>query len=202
MNIRFTDWIWHIKGSLAIPLGQSSDDAFGRLDPLFRQAGTSHERTRDTLTFRKKDQAAQDRMSIFDGGVLRVEEGSAGPVLHYRLASRALLFCFLAPLMFLGFAGLTVAAGKFEKPPTEQEAKKKDDKKDKVLPQNPIDKFLGAPAPEKPKKDKKKDEEADKMLKPTSAYVLAALFAALYVFGRILEGRLVKSLFKKTLMGS
>jgi hypothetical protein len=78
VNIRFTDWIWHIKGSLALPLGQSSDDAFGRLDPLFRQTGTSHERNSDTLTFRKKDQAAQDKMSIFDAGVLQIEEGSAG----------------------------------------------------------------------------------------------------------------------------
>ena len=199
MNIRFTDWIWHIKGSLALPLGQSSDDAFGRLAPLFRQTGTSHERKSDTLTFRKKDQAAQDKMSIFDGGVLQIEEGSAGPVLRYRLASRALLFCFLAPLLFLSFAGLTVVVGKFEKPSTE-ESKKKDDKKDKVLPQNPIDKFLGAPAPEKPKKDKKKED--DKKPKPTSAFVFAAIFAVLYVVGRILEGRLIKSLFKKRLMGS
>jgi len=199
VNIRFTDWIWHIKGSLALPLGQSSDDAFGRLAPLFRQTGTSHERKSDTLTFRKKDQAAQDKMSIFDGGVLQIEEGSAGPVLRYRLASRALLFCFLAPLLFLSFAGLTVVVGKFEKPSTE-ESKKKDDKKDKVLPQNPIDKFLGAPAPEKPKKDKKKED--DKKPKPTSAFVFAAIFAVLYVVGRILEGRLIKSLFKKRLMGS
>lgn len=202
MNIRFTDWIWHIKGSLALPLGQSSDDAFGRLDPLFRQTGTSHERNSDTLTFRKKDQAAQDKMSIFDAGVLQIEEGSAGPVLRYRLASRILLFCFLAPLLFLSFAGLTIAVGKFEKPSTEASKKKddkKDNKKDKVLPQNPIDKFLGAPAPEKPKKDKKKED--DKKPKPTSAFVFAGMFAVLYIVGRILEGKLVKSLFKKRLMG-
>lgn len=200
MNIRFTDWIWHIEGSLALPLGQSSDDAFSRLDPLFRQRGTSHERKSDTLTFRKKDQAAQDKMAVFDNGVLQIEEGPAGPVLHYRLASRILLFCFLAPLMFLAFAGLTIAAGKLEKPSTDQASKKKDDKKDKVLPQNAIDKFLGAPAPEKPKKDKKKD--GDKKPKPTSAYVFAAIFAVLYVVGRILEAKLVKSLFQKKLMGA
>lgn len=198
MNIRFTDWIWHIKGSLALPLGQSSDEAFSRLDPLLRQTGTTHERNSNALTFRKKDQAAQDKMSIFDGGVLKIEEGSAGPVLHYRLASRTLLFCFLMPLLFLSFAGLTVAIGKLEKPSTEKS--KKDDKKDKVLPQNAIDKFLGAPAPEKPKKDKKTDD--DKKPKPTTAYVFAAIFAALYVVGRILEDRLVKSLFKKKLAGS
>ena len=75
MNSRFTDWIWHIKGSLALPLGLSSNDAFGRLTPLFRQTGTSHERNSDTLTFRKKDPAAQDKMSIFDGGVMQIAEG-------------------------------------------------------------------------------------------------------------------------------
>ncbi|MDB5687087.1 MAG: hypothetical protein JWR77_1676 [Rhizorhabdus sp.] len=200
MNTRFTDWIWHIKGSLALPLGQSSDDAFNRLDPLFQQTGTSHDRKSDTLTFRKKDQAAQDKMSIFDGGILRVERGAEGSVLHYRLASRTLLFCFLAPFLFLSFAGLTILAGKLEKPPAKEASKKKDDKKDKVLPQNAIDKFLGAPAPEKPKKDKKKED--DKKPKPTSAYVFAGIFAVLYLVGRLLEGRLIKSVFRKKLMGS
>lgn len=199
VNARLIDWIWHIKGSLPLAPGQSSDDAFGRLDPLFGQAGTSHQRTDDTLTFRKKDQAAQDKMAIFDGGVLRIERGPAGPVLHYRLASRALLACFLAPLLFLAFAGLTVVLAQLDKPSTE-EAAKKDEKKDKVLPQNPIDKFLGAPAPEKPKKDdKSKDDDKPK---PTAAYVFAAIFAALYVVGRILEDKLVKRLFKKSLTGA
>ncbi len=68
MNLRFIDWIWHVRGSLALAPGQSGDDAFDRLDPLFRQVGTSHERTDDTLVFRKKDQAAQDKMSVFECG--------------------------------------------------------------------------------------------------------------------------------------
>jgi hypothetical protein len=195
---RFIEWIWHIRGSLAIAPGQSSDEAFARLDPLFRQTGTSHERTNDTLTFRKQDQAAQDKMSVFDGGVLTVEKGPAGSVLHYHLTSRALLFCFLAPLLFLAFAQLTVALGKLEKASTEAAGKsaKKPEKKHAELRQNPIDKALGAPAPEKPKKDK------DKKPSPTAAYVFAALFALLYVVGRILEHRLVKALFEKSLLGS
>lgn len=202
MNSRFIDWIWHIRGSLALGPEQSSDEAFGRLDPLFRQTGTSHDRMNDTLTFRKKDQAAQDKMSIFDGGVLQIEKGVAGPVLHYHLTSRALLFCFLAPLLFLGFAQATIAIGKLEKPATEAAGKKKPEKKDAELPQNPIDKALGAPAPEKPRKDGAgKSEEDDKKPSPTSAYVFAAIFAALYVVGRILEDRLVKVLFKKSLLG-
>jgi hypothetical protein len=200
VNLRFIDWIWHVKGSLALAPGQSSDEAFDRLDPLFRQAGTSHERTEDTLTFRKKDQAAQDKMSVFDGGVLRIENGVAGAVLRYRLTSRALLACFLAPLLFLGFAQLTIVAGKFQKPSTEAADKKKD-KKDVELPQNWIDKALGAPAPEKPKKDGK-DKDKDKKPSPTPAYVFAAIFATLYVVGRILEDRLIRTLFKKRLLGS
>ena len=63
---------------------------------------------------------------------------------------------------------------------------------------NPIDKALGAPAPEKP--DKKKKDDDDKP-SPTPAYVFAAIFAVLYVVGRILEDRLVKSLFRKRLAG-
>ena len=91
MNLRFIDWIWHVRGSLTLAPEQSSDDAFNRLDSLFRQTGTSHERTNDTLIFRKKDQAAQDKMSVFDGGVLQIEKGVAGSVLRYHLISRALL---------------------------------------------------------------------------------------------------------------
>ncbi|MBT2134171.1 hypothetical protein KK137_07485 [Croceibacterium sp. LX-88] len=212
MNLRFTDWIWHVKGSLALAPGQSSDEAFDRLDPLFREPGTSHKRTGDTLTFRKKDQAAQDKMSIFTDGILQIERGVSGLVLRYHLTSRALLLCFLAPLLFLGFAQLTVAIGILDKPTAEELAKEKkkeeeEEKKIAARPLNPIDKFLGAPAPDKPKKDKGKDkkkkgEEEDHGPSPMPAYVFAGIFAALYIGGRILEDRLVKSLFRKRLLDS
>jgi hypothetical protein len=210
VNLRFIDWIWHVRGSLALVPGQSSDDAFDRLDPLFRQPGTSHERTNDTLTFHKKNQAAQDKMSIFDGGVLQIETGATSPVLRYRLTSRALLFCFLAPLLFLGFAQLTIALGKLEKPSTEAATKSGKDSdaskksaKDAVVPLNPIDKALGAPEPEKPGKDAAdKPAGRDKKPSPTPAYVFAAIFATLYVIGRILENRMIKVLFRKRLLGS
>jgi hypothetical protein len=130
----------------------------------------------------------------------------AGAVLRYQLTSRALLFCFLAPLLFLGFAQLTIVVGKLEKPSAEAAKKaKKPDKKDVVVPLNPVDKALGAPEPEKPKKDgkdKDKDKDKDEKNSPTAAYVFAAIFATLYVVGRILEDRLVKALFKKRLLGS
>jgi len=200
VNLRFIDWIWHIRGSLALAPGQSGNQAFDRLDSLFRQTGTSHERTSDTLTFRKKDQAAQDKMSVFDGGILRIERGAAGAVLRYHLTSRALLFCFLAPLLFLGIAQFTIVVVKHQKPSTDAAKSKK---KDAQMPMNPIDKALGAPAPEKPKKDgADKAEGKDKKPSPTPAYVFAAIFACLYVVGRILEDRLIKAQFKKRLLGT
>lgn len=201
MNRRFIEWIWHVRGSVPLAPRQSADEAFDRLEPLFRQAGTNHERADDMLIFTKKDQAAQDKMSVFDAGVLHVEQGAAGSVLRYCLTSRALLFCFLAPLLFLGLAQLTIVASRYQKPPAESAEKAKKDK-DVELPMNPVDKALGAPAPEKPKKDKKgeKGEDDKDKLSPTPAYVFAGIFAALYVVGRILEARLVKGLFRKQLL--
>jgi len=200
VNLRFIDWIWHVRGSLTLAPGQSGDEAFDRLDPLFHQFGTSHERSDDTLLFRKKDQAAQDSMSIFDRGVLQIEKGVAGSVLRYHLTSRALLFCFLMPLLFLGIAQFTIVLSSFQKTHTEA-VKKPAPKKQNVVPLNPIDKALGAPAPEKPKKgDADKANGRDKKPSPTPAYVFAAIFATLYGVGRILEDRLVKKLFRKRLL--
>jgi len=202
--LRFIDWIWHVRGSLALAPGQSGDDVFDRLAPLFSQPGTSHERTNDRLTFRKKDQAAQDKMSIFDGGVLRIDKGAAGSVLRYHLISRALLFCFLAPLLFLGIAQLTIALGAHQKSSTDAtSAVKKAVAKIVDVPMNPIDKALGAPAPEKPGKDgADKPGGRDKKPTPTPAYVFAGIFATLYIVGRILEDWLIKRLFRRRLLGS
>lgn len=200
MNARFIDWIWNVRGSVMLGPGQSGEDAFGRLDPLFHEYGTTHVRTSDTLTFSKKDQPAQDRMSIFDRGALHVEHGPGGSVLRYRLFSRALLFCFLAPFLFLAFGQLSIAVGKLESASTAAAKKEDADKKDKVLPLNSIDKALGAPAPEAPKKDgADKDKDKGKQLSPTAAYVFAALFALLYVVGRVLEDKLVGRLIRKHL---
>jgi hypothetical protein len=205
--MRSIDWIWHIRGKVELAPGQSSDDAFDRLDPLFRERGTSHERTGDTLTFRKKDQAAQDKMSIFHDGVLWIEKNAAGAMLSYNLTSRTLLFCFLAPLLFLAAAQLTIALPKLQAPPkvpTAAEKAVEEAKKAKAaaVPMNPIDKFLGAPAPDKPKKDDpEKGGRRGKKPSPTPAYVFAGIFATLYLVGRILEARLVKRLFRKKLLG-
>jgi hypothetical protein len=162
-------------------------------------------------------------MAVFGSGELTVDQDASGSVLRYHLVSRALLFCFLAPLLFLAIAQLTVflvdlskapaapaktanAAGKTAAPkaadPKKADAKKADAKKAEI-PMNPIDKFLGAPEPKKPDKKKADDgEDKDKKPKPTAAYVFAGIFAALYVIGRILEDWLIKSLFRKRLHGA
>ena len=206
MNLRFIDWIWHVRGSLALAPGQSRDDAFDRLDPVFRQTGTSRDRADDMLVFRKKDQSAQDNMAVFDHGVLRIDEGVGGAVLRYHLISRALLFCFLAPLLFLAMAQLTIVVGAHQRAKAEaaEKAGKAPKKPKKVdLPMNPIDKALGAPTPKTAaQKEKEKNEEKDKGPSPTAAYVFAGIFATLYVIGRILEDRLVRSLFRKRLLGA
>lgn len=217
VNLRYIDWIWHVRGSLPLPEGLSRAEAFERLAPLFGQTGTSHEREGDTLAFRKRDAAAQDKMAVFDSGTLAIAEGGEGPVLRWHMISRALLACFLAPLLFLAFAQFSIALNKLEKPtPAEVAAEKKKEaeaeKKKGERQLHAIDKFLGAPAPEKPKTEaEKKKEEAEKAKKgekeedegkhsPTPAYVFAGLFAALYVAGRVLEDRLIKRLFRKRLL--
>jgi hypothetical protein len=206
VNLRLIDWIWHVRGSLPLPPGQSSAEVFARLDPLFRERGTTHEHKGDSLSFRKKDQPAQDKMSVFDSGVLRVEKGAAGPVLRYHLVSRALLFCFVLPPLFLGIGQLTIVVGNLQKPPVEAasgkgpHAAQKPVPKIADVPMNPIDKMLGAPAPDK----KKGDKPGGRNKKPsaTSAYVFAGMFAALYLIGRVLEDWLVRRLFRKRLLGA
>lgn len=208
VNLRFIDWIWHVRGSLALAPGQTGDEAFDRIAPVFAQAGTGHERAGDTLVFHKKDPAAQDKMAVFNSGTLWVEQGAAGPVLRYHLISRFLLFCFLAPLLFLAFAQLTLTVAKFQKPEAanasakSDKAKKAGSKADAKKPDvqlNPIDKFLGAPAPDNKKKDGEKGGKRDKKPSATPAYVFASFFAILYIIGRVLEDRLVRRLFKRRL---
>jgi hypothetical protein len=190
VKLRLIDWIWHVRDSLALTPGQSSEDAFDRLAPLFRQTGTSYQRTNDTLTFSKKNQAAQDKMSVFDGGALQIDKSLGGPVLRYDLTSRAVLVCFRASPLFLGIAQLTVVISNFEKPTPHEEKKQAD------MPMNPIDKALGAPEPDNSKKE---DADKDKKLSPKAAYIFSGIFAILYVVGRVLEDRLIKARFRKSL---
>lgn len=202
MQPSFLARIWIIEGRLPLPEGQTAQETFDRLRPMLRTSGTAHHQDGDTVQFRKTDPEAQDPLSVFDHGTLRVEPAgdAGGRVLHYRMVSRILLLCFLAPLLFLGFSQLTVFVGRMNAPTAEDIAKAEKEQKAKekkmVTPvQNPVDKFLGAPAPEKPGKDKPKPKAGQpdsKKYSPTPAYVFACFFAILYVFGRWLEARLVR----------
>jgi hypothetical protein len=208
----YVERIWHVRGRVELPPGQSAETAFARLDPLFQQTGTRHERNGDTLTFAKKDPASQDRMASWDSGVLRIAASEGGLVLRYHLVSRMMLFCFLMPLVFLGFAQLAISFGKAEPPEDKaaatakpgDKAKKPEKKDDPELKLNPVDEFLGAPAPEtkaerEKKKKEKKNEPPEKKPSPTPAYVFAGIFAALYLVGRFLEPWLVNRLFRRRL---
>ena len=207
--LRFVQWIWHIRGEVPLPADLAPDEAFARLDPLFTHAGTTHARMGDVVMVTKRDQLAQDPLSIVDSGTLRIEPGTQGAALRYHLVSRALLYCFLAPLLFLAISQLTVFLGTLDKPTPEEIAKEKAKKEKKgEIKLNPVDKFLGAPAPEKPKdekkdaKDKKKDDGGENEgFSPTTAYVFAGIFAALYLLGRLLEPWLIRRLFQRSLAG-
>ncbi len=203
--LRLFHWIWHIRGDVPLPAALAPDDAFHRLAPLFAHSGTTHARMGDLIVVTKHDQLAQDPLSIVDSGTLQIDRDENGAVLRYHLVSRALLYCFLAPLLFLAVAQLTVFLGSLEKPGSEEQAQKDKGKQDHKgeIRLNPVDKFLGAPAPEKPKDDKKNKEkggdEEKKGFSPTTAYVFAGIFIALWVLGRLLEPWLIRRLFQRTL---
>ncbi|MEP1142149.1 MAG: hypothetical protein ABJH52_00385 [Henriciella sp.] len=217
MSWRLINWIWHIRGSLSLGPGLSSDEAFERLDPMFQQDGTTHKRADETLVFHKKDQAAQDKMSIFDGGVLSVEDGDPHPVLRYDLKSRALLACFIAPLIFLAFAQFSIilsgfdngcAGGDRTSEQCAEETEEEEDVEDEVQKElHPIDKFLGAPPPkgsdeedEAEDEEEEGEEEEEKMKhSPTRAYIFAGIFSVIYIVGRFLESWLIKRRFRKRL---
>lgn len=172
MNFGFLKRIWHIRGQLPLPDGQSAEEALIRLSPLFEKAGTSYEVSGPELHFTKTEQAAQDKMSIYDGGTLLIDETATPAILTYRLKSRALLACFIAPLIFLAFAQFAVAVSALhtsadasdratERGADADEDKAEEDEEKKVRKLNPIDKFLGAPAPKQPDDDKACDVEAE-----------------------------------------
>ena len=201
----YIDRIWRAEGEVSLPEGLAPDEAFARLDPLFQTSGTSYTVTGETLSYAKHNPAAQDRLATFTRGTLTI----AGGMLRFNVTSRALLLCFLAPLLFLFFAQAMVTINGWEKAAeaaqgekAEGEDKAKD--KEKPLPKlNPIDEWLGAPAPEDPAKKKEKaKEKADKgKFDPTASYVLAGLFFVTFLVGRVLEPWLLKRTLRAALAG-
>ena len=195
LSLLLIDNIWRVRGAVPIDPAMSAAEAFARIDPLLSTPGTSLSEEGGVLTYTKRNPQAQDKLSTFTRGRMWIEQAGAGAVLRFDLFSHALLLCFLTPLLFLGFAQMAIAINEWEASGAEasEKAEKKDEKKPPVAKKlNPVDEFLGAPAPEDPSK-KKKDEKKDKgRHSPDEGYVLAGIFAAIYLVGRWLEPFLVR----------
>lgn len=193
LRLPLIDNIWRVRGEVPLDPAMSASEAFARIDPLLRTPGTDMTEEGGVLTYTKHNPAAQDKLATFTRGRMWVEQAGAGAVLRFDLFSHALLLCFLAPLLFLGFAQMANAINAWEASGAEAGAKaeKKDDKPKEAKKLHPIDQFLGAPAPEDP--NKKKDEKKDKgRHSPTEGYVIAGIFAAIYLAGRWLEPFLLR----------
>jgi len=204
-KVPYLDRIWRSRDSIPLPDGVPPDAAFERLAPLFATRGTSCEVAGDTLTYSKENPAAQDKLATFTSGTLRLERKGGTVRLAYDVGSAALLLCFLAPLVFLAFAQLAVLANVLHGPEVEDARSEgtADEEAEEPAELHWIDKMLGAPAPEA--KDEKEEEEEDKdegKHSPKPGYVLAGIFAAVYLVGRILEPWLVKRTFRKALEGN
>ena len=167
---------------------------------MFQTSGTAYAVENDTLTYTKRNPAAQDPLATFTRGRLQFASQGRSSVLRYDLSSTALLLCFLAPLLFLGFAQVAVGLNAWDKASVEASKKaEEDEEKSKPAKQlNPVDVFLGAPAPEDPAKKKEKEKDKGRH-SPTPAYVLAGLFFAIYLVGRVLEPWLIRRRLRKAL---
>lgn len=203
LNLPLVDAIWRVRGDVPLDPALSAEEVFARIDPLLRTPGTTVVAAGDTLTYAKHNPAAQDKLAAFTRGRLRIERAGAGAVLHFDLFSHALLLCFLAPLLFLGFAQAAIAINAWEASGVEAADKaKKETEKPKPAPTlNPLDEFLGAPAPEDPNKKKDKEEEEEGRHSPDEGYFMAGLFALIYLVGRWLEPWLVRRRLKAALAG-
>ncbi len=202
MNLRYVEWIWRIKGTLPIDPLHGPETVFGKLASLFHEPNTTSQIEGDTLIFTKKNQLPQDKMSVFDGGTLRVADG----VLRYDLLSRALLACFLSPLLFFAVGHVGVAFDTWRNPPEvvkakAEAAKRRSKIKPESVPMSPIDKFLGAPKPEKKKKGEEEMGKRNRKPSMTTAYVFMGIFFALWILGRILEHVRIHSRFRRILAG-
>jgi hypothetical protein len=203
LNLPLIDHIWRVRGAVPVDPALSPEDVFTRIEPLLNTPGTTFAADGDALVYSKHNPAAQDKFATFTRGRLSIERVGAGAVLRFDLFSHALLLCFLAPLLFLGFAQMAIAINAWEAAGAEasDKAEKQDDKPKPVKQLNPVDEFLGAPAPEDPnkKKDEKKKDEGKHS--PDEGYYLAGFFALVYLVGRWLEPFLVRRWLRAALAG-
>lgn len=211
----YIDRIWTARGHIDLDAPTSPAATFAKLEPLLDASGTTVMIDGAKLAYVKDNPAAQDQLATFSRGELEVTEAEGRPRLHYRLVSPALLLVFLAPLFFLAIAQATVLVIELERPTAAEKAKLEKEKAEKEKEAeeeepaelNPVDQWLGAPQPETLEEKKqreleqKKDADEDAKHSPKPAYVLAAIFAALYLLGRWLEPFLLRRRLRKVLLG-
>ena len=209
LKVPLLDRIWRVKGALAFEEPLSAQEVFERLNPLFEFEGTQACKVAidgPTLTYEKTNPAAQDKLATFTSGTLRLDNDQAASRLSYEVASTALFFCFIAPLFFLAFAQLANALNTIEKPAVEAQIaeEKKQEAAKEPAQLHWIDQALGAPAPKQPGDEDDTDsrEEVQGNHSPRVSYVLAGVFFAIYLAGRMLEPYLLKRTFKALLVGS
>ncbi len=203
LSLPLIDNIWRVRGAVPIDPAMSAAEAFARIDPLLSTPGTSLSEEGGVLTYTKRNPQAQDKLATFTRGRMWIEQAGAGAVLRFDLFSHALLLCFLTPLLFLGFAQMAIAINEWEASGAEasEKAEKKEEKPKPVKKLNPVDEFLGAPAPEDPSKKKKDEKKDEGRHSPDEGYVLAGIFAAIYLVGRWLEPFLVRRRLRAALAG-
>lgn len=209
LKLPFIDRIWTARGHIELDPPRSAADAFARLDPMLQENVTEFVVEGDTLTYEKNNPAAQDKMATFPRGTLQVVQDGGRSLLRYELDSPALLMVFLAPLFFLGFVVAADYVNELEASALEQaleEAAEDDEQEEEPQPLNVIDQWLGAPAPETlaEKQAREEREEAEQDEKQgnhstTPAKVLAGIFAALWLFGRLFEPWLMRKRLRKAL---
>ena len=206
LRVPILDRIWRVKSAFTLDKPLVADDVFEKLSPLFQTQGTEVSLEGNTLTYSKKNPAAQDRLATFTSGTLQVNQTDGSTRLSYELGSTALFLCFLAPLFFLAFGQFATLINAIEKPAIEaekaQEERKRQEEAQKPIELHWIDTMLGVPEPEQPGEDggdEKEREELEGNHSPEMGYALAGIFCAIYGVGRMLEPYLVKRTFRAAL---
>lgn len=104
------DFLWHLRGSVALDGAASNQAALDRLEQLLeRQRKPVAERTATGVSFDAplwSDAFGPNwhAMVIFDQGRLWIDQGRAGRVLRYNLRSlHGFVFCLFASVMFFAF---------------------------------------------------------------------------------------------------
>ncbi|MDJ0977191.1 MAG: hypothetical protein QNI87_01505 [Erythrobacter sp.] len=211
----YIDSVWRVKSSIELDEPFAASEVFGRLDPLLRTQGTEFTISGDTLTYQKTNPAAQDKLATFTAGTLSVVDHDGAKHLAYDVTSTALFLCFLAPLAFLAFGGFAWLINEIEKPAViaemaekEKEEAESEGEADEVIELHWIDQLLGAPAPKQPGEEDQdkaaregREDEVEGNHSPTTAWVFAGIFFAIYAVGRVLEPYLLKRTFRAALAG-